>query len=216
VNPVEVVPAPGGTLILRARGSELLILPNHIVELQKLNGGKDFTTYFMKDALINRPARKLFEAWLRKDGSLWKRVYNTVHKEIEVDQEVLDSINEASAKKTEPAAKPAPKKEKKAEEKPKAAKPAAKKEKVAEEKPKAAKPAAKKKATKKAETTKKKTAKKKTTKKAESTTKKKTAKKTTKKATTTKKKTATKKTTKKATPTKKKTAKKKTTKKKTK
>ena len=80
--PVEIVPTQG-RLVLRARGSELLILPHHIQQLKDNPDPKDFVRYFMDNALINRPARKLFEAWLRKDGSLWKRIYQVV-KEIEV------------------------------------------------------------------------------------------------------------------------------------
>lgn len=80
--PVEIQ-AIQGTLILRARGSELLITPNHVATLRDLKQPSEFTQYFLSDALINRPARKLFEAWLRKDNSLWQRLYNKVQKELE-------------------------------------------------------------------------------------------------------------------------------------
>ena len=69
MNPVELIPVQG-SLILRARGSELLILPQYILALQANKTPKDFAKVFMEEALINRPARKLFEAWLRKDKTL--------------------------------------------------------------------------------------------------------------------------------------------------
>ena len=73
--PVEII-AIKGSLVLRARGSEFLILPNPVAELKVCKEPKSFTEYFRTYALVNRPARKLFEAWLRKDKSIWKRRYN--------------------------------------------------------------------------------------------------------------------------------------------
>lgn len=75
---VEIMPIQE-SLVLRARGSELLILPQHIKELQGKKEPKAFTHYFTDEALVNRPARKLFEAWLRKDETLWPRLFKTVH-----------------------------------------------------------------------------------------------------------------------------------------
>ena len=66
------------SLILRARGVELLVLPVHVDELKKLTVTKDFAQYFLQKAMVNRSARKLFEAWLRKDESLWRRIYHSV------------------------------------------------------------------------------------------------------------------------------------------
>ena len=80
--PVEILPVQE-TIILRARGSELLILPHHVKKLKGFAKPGDFSQYFRGEALVNRPARKLFEAWLRKDQTLWPRLYHTVHKEIE-------------------------------------------------------------------------------------------------------------------------------------
>jgi hypothetical protein len=65
--------------VLRARGSELLILPHHVRKLKGMTKPKDFSTYFHGEALVNRPARKLFEAWLRKDAGLWSRIYTVIH-----------------------------------------------------------------------------------------------------------------------------------------
>ncbi len=75
--PVEIYPIQDA-MVLRARGSELLILADHVAALKNLKSAGEFARYFMDEALVNRPARKLFEAWLRKDGSLWARIYKTV------------------------------------------------------------------------------------------------------------------------------------------
>ena len=82
MGPVEILPLQE-TIVLRARGSELLILAHHVKKLKDLAKPRDFSQYFRAEALVNRPARKLFEAWLRKDHTLWPRLYQTVHKEIE-------------------------------------------------------------------------------------------------------------------------------------
>lgn len=89
--PVEIVPVDGSTLVLRARGSELLILPQHIGELKSAKNPKEFTNYFLTNALLNRPARKLFEAWLRKDKTLWQRIYRTIQKDMEIDEPVAET-----------------------------------------------------------------------------------------------------------------------------
>lgn len=75
--PVEILPIQEN-IILRAGGSELLILATHVRKLQGLKNPRDFSQYFRSEALVNRPARKLFEAWLRKDQTLWPRIYKSV------------------------------------------------------------------------------------------------------------------------------------------
>lgn len=85
VLPVEIVPVEGKSIVLRARGSELLILPQHVGKLKSCKTPTDFTGYFLNEALLNRPARKLFEAWLRKDRSLWQRIYQIIQKEMTGD-----------------------------------------------------------------------------------------------------------------------------------
>lgn len=77
---VELYPIQS-SLILRARGVELLILPVHIEALKELKDSKAFASYFLQTAMVNRAARKLFEAWLKKDASLWTRVYQSVMKD---------------------------------------------------------------------------------------------------------------------------------------
>ncbi|MGE0171137.1 MAG: hypothetical protein AB7T49_00045 [Oligoflexales bacterium] len=149
MTPVEIQ-AIQGSLILRARGSELLILPHHVSALKSLKQPTDFTSYFLQDALINRPARKLFEAWLRKDGDLWKRIYRTIQKEMaDVEEQAPTPVATKSEKTvvSAPASEKTKSKEKKVEaETPKAketAKKAAAPKAKAEEKEKAAAPAKK-------------------------------------------------------------------------
>jgi len=66
------------SLILRARGVELLVLPVHVEALKVLKDSKAFAEYFLQTAMVNRAARKLYEAWLKKDSTLWRRVYHSV------------------------------------------------------------------------------------------------------------------------------------------
>ena len=66
-------------LVLRAAPSELYVLAEHVEELRKLNKTSEFAAYFRDKALVNRPARKLFDAWLRKERGLWQRIYQAVH-----------------------------------------------------------------------------------------------------------------------------------------
>lgn len=131
--PVEILPVQE-TIVLRARGSELLILPHHVKKLKDMTKPRDFSQYFRAEALVNRPARKLFEAWLRKDHTLWPRLYQTVHKEMddvggEEDkkpapkkaEKVEKSEPKAKAKEEKPAPKKAEKKEKEEKKEPKKA-----------------------------------------------------------------------------------------------
>lgn len=66
------------SLILRARGVELLVLPVHVEALKEKKDSKAFAEYFLQSAMVNRSARKLYEAWLKKDGTLWQRVYKSI------------------------------------------------------------------------------------------------------------------------------------------
>lgn len=108
VQPVEIV-ALEGNLVLRARGSELLILPHHVQALKGLVPTKDFAKYFYEESLINRPARKLFEAWLRKDGTLWPRLYQFVHKQMEATSDVETTKEKEKPAAPKPSAPPATK-----------------------------------------------------------------------------------------------------------
>ena len=77
MNPVQVIYSQG-SVVLRARNSELLILPEHVTALVQLKEPGKFSDYFMNEALVNRPARKLFTAWLRKDKGVWARLYKAL------------------------------------------------------------------------------------------------------------------------------------------
>jgi hypothetical protein len=135
VLPVEILPIQD-SVVLRARGSELLILPQHVRALKDLTKPKDFSQYFRDEALLNRPARKLFEAWLRKDQTLWPRLYTLIHKEMDLsavskDGKDNDSKPEKAGKaKEKEVAKPA-----EAEKTKEAEKPAKKEVKAAEKAP---------------------------------------------------------------------------------
>ena len=120
MQPVEIVHNEGA-VVLRARASELLILPFHVKELQGLKKPQGFAEYFKSQALVNRPARKLFEAWLRKDGTLWPRLFKTVHEEmdaveLEEETEAVDEVKttkpEANTEKKAIKKEPTEKKEK--------------------------------------------------------------------------------------------------------
>ena len=187
MQPVEIFHNQG-TIVLRARSSELLILPFHVKELQGLKKPQSFADYFKNQALVNRPARKLFEAWLKKDGTLWPRLFKTVQEEmetVEIDESTIESTpkpqkegsKKESTTKQSPVKKPIKDKASTKLTEDKAS------TKLTEDKPeeKASKKTAKKAAKKTAKKTAKKAAKK-TTKKAAKKTTKKAAKKTTKKA----------------------------------
>jgi hypothetical protein len=93
---VEIHPIQDA-IVLRRSPSELLILAHHVTELKGKKTAKEFAEYFMGEALVNRPARKLFENWLRKDGELWRRLYQSVQA---IEQNLGD--DDAPSKKVEP------------------------------------------------------------------------------------------------------------------
>jgi len=61
-------------LVLSRGTSQLLISLEHIQKLRDLKELNDFSTYFRTQALVNRPARRVFEAWERKDSLLLKKL----------------------------------------------------------------------------------------------------------------------------------------------
>jgi hypothetical protein len=123
VLPVEIIPIQDN-LVLRARGSELLILSHHVEQLKSLKKPQEFSQYFTGEALINRPARKLFEAWLRKDQSLWPRIYKTIHTEMNGKDGDESGTPEVKAKTVGTPAKADKEKKAAVEPSPKAEKPA--------------------------------------------------------------------------------------------
>jgi hypothetical protein len=68
-------------IVLRSYNSELLILPEHVEKLNKLKKPKEFSEYFLQSALLNRSARKLFSSWLRKDKTIWPRIFDIIHQD---------------------------------------------------------------------------------------------------------------------------------------
>jgi len=100
-----------GAVLLRARGSELIILPNHVHELQNAKEPKAFAQYFLSEALVNRPARKLFDSWLRKDSELWKRIFHLIHKDMEKvnleDNPIVKAMAQKEAERKSVATTPA-------------------------------------------------------------------------------------------------------------
>ena len=106
MTPVQIICGGQGSVVLRARNSELLILPQYVFNLKKLNNPKEFSEYFLNHALVNRPARKLFTAWLRKDSTVWPRLYKTVHEQIKNEdfEDELESLPKQDSKeKPQPA-----------------------------------------------------------------------------------------------------------------
>ena len=93
MGPVQIICGGQGSIVLRARSSELLILPQYVRDLKKLENPKEFSEYFLGNALVNRPARKLFTAWLRKDATVWPRLYKTVHEQIK-DEDFEDQSSD--------------------------------------------------------------------------------------------------------------------------
>lgn len=98
MQPVELYPIQN-SLILRARGVELLVLSHHVIELKARKDTKEFADYFLKRAMVNRSARKLFEAWLRKDNTLWRRIYHSVMHDFEENKEETTETAEAETAK---------------------------------------------------------------------------------------------------------------------
>lgn len=87
------------TLVLRQKHSELVIVPQHVENLKKLKDPKAFSQYFLEHALVNRSARKLFIAWVRKDSSLWKKIYETINAKGETKES--DNSDESNLKKVQ-------------------------------------------------------------------------------------------------------------------
>jgi hypothetical protein len=74
-------------IVLRSYNSELLILPEHVETLYKLKKPKEFSEYFLSSALLNRSARKLFLSWVRKDKTIWPRMFELIQKREEENKD---------------------------------------------------------------------------------------------------------------------------------
>ena len=63
------------SLVLKRGASVLLIDAQKIQVLRTLKEQAEFTTYWRTEALQNREARRVFEAWERKDKDLLQKVH---------------------------------------------------------------------------------------------------------------------------------------------
>ena len=105
VTPVELAYIQG-TVILRARSSELLILKQHVKSLHSITQPVEFSKYFINQALVNRPARKLFEAWLRKDKTVWPRLFKLIQSQYNAEDFTdIEEIQPEKAASTTPVSK---------------------------------------------------------------------------------------------------------------
>lgn len=65
-------------MVLKRGASTLVIIPDHVMELRVQDSKEKFDEYFRKTALQNREARRLFEAWERKDSELLDKIHQEV------------------------------------------------------------------------------------------------------------------------------------------
>lgn len=65
-------------LILARGSSQLLIKAEDVQALRGLTENKEFEEYFRTKALMNREARRVFEAWERKDKELLPKLHKEV------------------------------------------------------------------------------------------------------------------------------------------
>ncbi|MDD9950368.1 MAG: hypothetical protein OXT67_02275, partial [Zetaproteobacteria bacterium] len=103
---VEMYPIQGA-VVMRYKSSELLIMPEHVDHLFKCESREDFQQYFLRTALVNRSARKVFEAWSRKDRGIWNRLAEAVtssYSDAHLEGEDAEDVSEptAAAETTEP------------------------------------------------------------------------------------------------------------------
>ena len=66
-------------LILKRGASMLVIEAEKIQNLRELKVEEEFNSYWRTSALQNREARRVFEAWERKDEALLQKVRAEVH-----------------------------------------------------------------------------------------------------------------------------------------
>lgn len=65
-------------LVLRRGDSVLLIESDKVNELRTRKEAPSFEEYFRTIALVNREARRVFQAWERKDSQLLQKLYQEV------------------------------------------------------------------------------------------------------------------------------------------
>ena len=62
-------------LVLRRGDSILLIESDKVNQLRTLKESSAFAEFFRGTALVNREARRVFQAWERKDNQLLNKLY---------------------------------------------------------------------------------------------------------------------------------------------
>ena len=66
-------------MILRRGASVLMIEAANVQVLRTLKERNEFTEFFRTKALVNREARRMFEAWERKDKDLLDKLYGEMN-----------------------------------------------------------------------------------------------------------------------------------------
>ena len=66
-------------MILRRGASVLMIEAANVQVLRTLKERNEFTEFFRTKALVNREARRVFEAWERKDKDLLDKLYGEMN-----------------------------------------------------------------------------------------------------------------------------------------
>ncbi len=66
-------------LILRRGASMLMIEAANVQVLRTLKEKNDFNEFFKTKALVNREARRVFEAWERKDNDLLEKLFGEMN-----------------------------------------------------------------------------------------------------------------------------------------
>ena len=64
------------SLVLRRGDSVLLIESDKVNQLRTLKENAAFEEYFRTTALVNREARRVFQAWERKDSALIGKLFS--------------------------------------------------------------------------------------------------------------------------------------------
>ena len=65
-----------GNLVLRRGQSTLVISPENVQSLRTQENEASFSEFWNSKALQNREARRVFQAWERKDKELLKKIYS--------------------------------------------------------------------------------------------------------------------------------------------
>lgn len=66
-------------MILRRGASVLMIEAANVQVLRTLKEKNEFNEFFRTKALVNREARRVFEAWERKDNELLEKLFSEMN-----------------------------------------------------------------------------------------------------------------------------------------